>query len=298
MEQDNFVNDLAESIQLIKKEVDALQITIMSQKTPWYKNISTTLSILALLFSFGTTYVSYKRTEAQDIQSARVELRGLLQRLSYLPRDNFETSKKYLNDPGAMGTIGGLINQENALLSRQAAELARKLPKNYVSATEYYSIAQALQAAYNVEGAKEFLGYALESAKDFNDKIAALRSNANLMFITGKPEAGRVEYQKALNIFSGYGEYDDYTKKSTHIWTELSWAYSEANAGFKDLANQHIDSAQSYLSGLQPSPGADQLMGQINQAKAQLNSTRSLTNSSDNANLPQLMDDLKRRVVK
>ena len=128
MEQDNnAVNDLAESIQLVKKEVDALQITVMSQKTPWYKNASTTIAILALLFSFGTTYVSYKRTEAQDIQSLKLELRGLLQRLSYLPRDNFETAKKYPNDPTATQTIGGLINQENTLLTslRQSTTLSR-----------------------------------------------------------------------------------------------------------------------------------------------------------------------------
>ena len=287
------VNDLEERIQLIKKEVDALQITVMTQKTPWYKNASTTIAILALLFSFGTTYVSYKRTEAQDIQNEKLELRGLLQRLSYLPRDNFETAKKYPNDPTAIVTIGSLINQENTMLSRQAAELARKLPRDYVSATEYYSVAVALQSAYNFEGAKEFLGYAIDCAKDFNDKIAALRSNAILMFLTGRPEAGRVEYQKALDVFSAFGEYDDYTKKATHISTELSWAVAEANAGHKELANQHISSAEEYLSGLPPSPGADQMRGQINQTKMQLNSPSSQTNPPDYGTLSPLLESLK-----
>lgn len=32
------------------------------------------------MFSFGTTYVSYERTKALEIQSARQELRGLLLR--------------------------------------------------------------------------------------------------------------------------------------------------------------------------------------------------------------------------
>ncbi len=61
---------------LLKREVDALQIAIHRQEAPWYKNMSTVLSIVALLFSFGTTFVSYKRTESQDVQNARVELRG------------------------------------------------------------------------------------------------------------------------------------------------------------------------------------------------------------------------------
>ena len=300
LQDDKAINDLAESIQLIKREVDALQISVMSQRKPWYKNTSTTISILALLFSFGTTFVSYRRTEAQDIQNTRVELRGLLQRLSFLPRDNFEISRKYPNDPAAIGTIGGFINQENAFLSRQAAELARRLPRSYVSATEYYSVAMALQSAYNLEGAREFLGYASESAADFNDKISALRANANLMFMTGKPEAGRVEYQNALGIFSGFGNYDDYTKRSTHVLTELNWAFSEANVGFKDLADQHLSNAESYLVGLSPSPGADQLRGQINQARVQmrLNPSSGLTIPPDAANLPPLIESVKRSGVK
>jgi len=295
MEQEyNAVNDLAESVRVIKREVDALQITVMSQKAPWYKNVPTAISILALLFSFGTTYVSYTRTEAQDIQNTRVELRGLLQRLSYLPRDNFEITKKYPNDPSAIGTLGGFINQENTLLSRQAAELARKLPRNYVSATEYFAVALALQGAYNNEGAKEFFRYAIESAKDFNDRIAALRGNANLMFIMGQPEAGRVEYQKALAVFSGFEQYNEYTIKSTHILTELNWAYSEASFGSKDLANQHISNAESYLSGLTPSPGTDQLRGQIDQIRMSLNSNRKPTNLSDSANALPLIDGVSR----
>jgi len=295
MEQkNNAVNVLAESVRLIKKEVDALQITVMSQRAPWYKNVPTAISILALVFSFGTTYVSYKRTEAQDIQNTRVELRGLLQRLSSLPRDTFEITKKYPNDPSAIATLGGYFNQENTLLSRQAAELARKLPRSYVSATEYFAVASALQGAYNNEGAKEFLRYAIESAKDFNDKIAALRANANLMFIMGQPAAGRDEYEKALDIFSGFEQYNGYTINSTHIWTELNWAYSEASFGSKDLANQHVSSAEGYLSGLSPSPGTDQLRDQIDQARMILNSNRKPPNLLDYATASPLTDGVSK----
>jgi tetratricopeptide (TPR) repeat protein len=269
--ENNGAADLSESINLIRKEVDALQITVMSQKTPWYRNLSTTIALMALLFSFGTTYVSYTRTEAQDRQSMRAELRGLLQRLSNISRDSVELPKKYSGDPVTLGAISGLLNQENALLTRQAAELARKLPKDSVSATESLAIAAALQNSYNLEGAKEFFGYAIESANDFNDKITALRSNANLLFIMGQPELGRVEYAKALNIFSTFAGYSDFTQKTTNIQTELSWAYAEAGAGFKDQANQHISAAESYVSKLPPGPGTDNFEGLVNAAKRALN---------------------------
>jgi hypothetical protein len=269
---DNVVADLSESIQLIKKEVDALQITVMSQKAPWYKSLPTTISLIALLFSFGTTYVSYTRIDAQDKQNMRAELRGLLQRLSSISRDSIELPKRYSDDPVAAGAISGMLNQENTLLSRQAAELARKLPKDLVSATEYCTIGAALQISYNFQGAKEFFVYAIESAKDFNDKISALRYNANLMFIMGQPESGRNEYRKALDIFLTFSDYDDFTKKSTNIQTELAWAYSESNLRLKDRANQHIANAESYVSSLAPGPGTTIIKGQIDQAKLQINS--------------------------
>jgi tetratricopeptide (TPR) repeat protein len=256
----------------LKKEVDALQIAVHEQRTPWYKSTSTLLSIVALLFSFGTTFVSYKRTESQDLQGTRVELRGLLQRLAALPRENIETAKKYEADASAIATIGGFINQENALLARQAAEIVRKLPPEYVSATEYHAIGVALQNAYNVESAKDLFTKAIDVSNDLNDRVGALRMRANLLFIMGQPDAGRVDYQRALNVFSDFNKspYNDYTKRSTHIWTELAWAYSEANIGLKEMAMPHVSTAEGYLSGLAASPGADQLRNQITQAKVQL----------------------------
>ena len=227
--------------------------------------------MLALLFSFGTTVVSYVRAQNQDVQSARIELRGLLQRLANLPRENVEITKKYEGDPAAIAAIGGFINQENALLARQAAEIASKIPQKYVSATEYYAIAAALQAAYNIDGAMALVTRAVDTSADLNDRVAALRMRANLLYLSGQPDAGRVDYQRALNVFSDFGNvHDEYTKRSTHIWTELAWAYSEASIGSKDVALQHIGNAENHLSSLIASPGADQLRASIKQARALL----------------------------
>jgi len=60
--------DLEQRVDLMKREIDALQIAVTGQSKPWYKNVSTLLSVTALLFSFGTTFVSYHRANIQDIQ--------------------------------------------------------------------------------------------------------------------------------------------------------------------------------------------------------------------------------------
>ncbi len=49
--------DLVQRVDTMKREIDALQIAILSQKKPWYKEIPIIVSVAALLFSFGTTYV-------------------------------------------------------------------------------------------------------------------------------------------------------------------------------------------------------------------------------------------------
>lgn len=144
-EEQDSVKNLARRIALIKEEVDALQIAVMKKHTPWYKTVPTIISLLALLFSFGTTYFSYSHTKAQDIQTLKSELRTMLQRLALLPKENFELTKKYTNDPATVAFLSGYINQENALLAQQAAEIAKNLPIDRVSATEYYAIALAFQ---------------------------------------------------------------------------------------------------------------------------------------------------------
>lgn len=135
-----------------------------------------------------------------------------------------------------------------------------------------------MQNAYNVEGSKKLFTKAIDKSTDLNDKVTALRGRAILLFIIGQPDAGRVDFQKALSVFSDYGNiYNEYTKKSTHIWTELNWAAAEAGIGSKDLALQHISNAESYLSGLIAGPGTSQLKNQIDQQKNIIISGSNLT---------------------
>jgi hypothetical protein len=239
-------------------------------KDPWYQSPSTIISITALMFSFGTTVVSYRRAEKQDIQASRTELRGILQRLSAIPRENLEAAKKNAGDPGAVAGISQLYNQESTVLTRQAAEIANRLPKGLVSATEYYAIGIAFQSAYDLRSAKDFLGRATQAANNFNDEIGAVRSSANLDFIAGRPEDGRVLFQQALGIFTKYPGYDPYTVASTHVFTEVYWAYAEANMSQFQLAAQHIDNAQRIVDNLPPSQGSDGLKAQIQQAQDQV----------------------------
>lgn len=262
--------ELSARIDAIKQQLSDLEIVVTGQKKIWYKDASTIIAVLALMFSFGTTLVSLQRSAAQDLESRRQDLRGLLQRLAALPKENLDASVRYAADPNSRTFYGGLINQETTLLSQQAGELAKRLPKESVSSVEYYSVAMAMQNTYNFAGAKEFLKLSMDSARNFNEEIGAVRSSANLEYIEGHPQAGRVLYQQALNIFAKYSGYDSYTIANTHITTELFWANSEAGLGSRDLVAQHVQNAENILSALAPSPGKAFLASQISAEIQQL----------------------------
>jgi tetratricopeptide (TPR) repeat protein len=278
--------DLEQRVELMRKEIDTLQVAAAEKSKPWYMNVSTLLSAIALTFSFGTTFVSYHRTNVQDVQNARSELRGLLQRLAALPKENMEAGIKYATDPGSMNVISGFINQENTLLVRNAAELAKKLPAGSVSPTEYYAIAVAFQAAYDPADAEQFVQYAMNAEPDFNIEISCLRMMANLKFIKGRPEEGRADYQKALAIFSKYPQYDPFTRAQTNVLTEISWAYSEAGGYDFAAANQHLDNAAKIVAPLPRSPGVNGLQSQIDQARAKISQGAPPPNLTPESQLP------------
>jgi hypothetical protein len=60
------IANIQQSISVINKELAA---TSAKADRPWYHDPSLIIALLALLFSFGTTAVSYIRANQQDIQA-------------------------------------------------------------------------------------------------------------------------------------------------------------------------------------------------------------------------------------
>jgi tetratricopeptide (TPR) repeat protein len=272
-ERDDAISHLSERLDMLKGEVDTLREAVMKPGIPWYKNASSIVAISALLFSFGTTYVSYVHTRVQDIQSLKTELRSLVQRMASLPKENLEIFKKYSDDATSAGLVSGYINQENLLLARQAAEIVKRLPPDQVSATEYQAIGLAMVNSNNTEQAGFFYQKAIDTAESLDDELNSLRGKAGILFIDGKPEAGRMEYQRALSVFERRPGVNNITQVACNITTELNWALSERTSGFVDLAGQHLSSAERLVSTLPPSPGQTRMRDMVLQAKSQFNAS-------------------------
>jgi tetratricopeptide (TPR) repeat protein len=231
-------------------EIDALQIEAAKTHKPWYLDVSVLISFLALLFSFGTTAVSYYRVRQQDIHDARTELRGLLQRLSAIPKENVEIQKNHTADVSNL--LLGMLNAESSLIANQADEVINRIP-DHVSAIEYVVVAQALILHGNVGEAQKLFERAVSVARNPYEEFAAVRGYAQLLFTTGNPEAGREMFRRALNINEKYPTIFSYQLQYNNAETEFAWASSEYYIKQCLEAQKHMNNAVEISNKLIPS---------------------------------------------
>jgi len=223
---------------------------------------SIVISLLALLFSFGTTAASAYRTRQQDLHNARTELRGLIQRMSSLPRENAEMMAKYEAHPLTQASLSALLNQENALIAKQAEEVVLRI-RRHVSATEYLAVANAMAASGIAQTKYNLFELAVAAANDVNDEVAALRMFGASLFQVGEAGRGRIQFQTALDVFAKYPTANKYYVFATHVTTERSWAQAEFAWGSADEARAHLERAAALVGQMPPSEPTNQLRGQI-----------------------------------
>jgi tetratricopeptide (TPR) repeat protein len=233
-------------VDAIKREVDGLQVHLMEKTAPWYKQVplvvSLLVSVLALGFSFWSNNKSEERLDRQDRHAARAELRGLIQRLQALPKENFNASRTYSNDPDARNAFLSLSVTETLVLAQQAVELIEELGGE-VSGTEYYATSFAFGSTGQWAEAERLVEEGLELAKDAETKSALLHQAAQARFAAGDPEGGRARYQQALEL--------SYTNEalgaSRHAYTEHLWANTELGIGECREAWRHVGESGRYL---------------------------------------------------
>jgi tetratricopeptide (TPR) repeat protein len=242
-------------IATMKREIDALQISLAEVTKPWYKQASILVAALALLFSFGTTYYSDQRTRKADLHNAKVELRQLIQQLTELPQRNVDLNKKYADNPSALLAASGLINIQNIVLAKQAVDIVDQIPEQ-VSSTEYFAVANALATSGSYDRTIEFYRRSLDKAQDYNDWINASRSLGQAAFTVGDLDQGRASYQEALNVFKKYPTRNSYQIWYTNTYTEIVWAQAELGQRQCSQAKDHLDKAEKSLLTA-PSQGSD-----------------------------------------
>jgi len=246
---------------ILKQEVDSIQIQLAKGSGPWYSKPSNLISLFALLFSFGTTIASFYNAHLQDMRDNRREARALIQRLSKLPLENYDLLQKY-KGVGSGEALAGMINQENILLATQAAEMIERYPETF-SSTEYFSVAVALSTSNIVRKVPGLFRMAIEKADNSNDYNVSTRAFAAFLFAKGELSEGRRYYEMALNVWDRFPERNLYIINSVDMVTLMYWAQAEMGANNPVEAWNKFEMAEQKLNQLSPGPYTDSLRNQL-----------------------------------
>ena len=248
----------------MKSEIDGLQIQAGERSKPWYRQASTVIAVIALLFSAATTYYANVRTAEQEVRAARAELGQLIQRLSALPKENMELRASYADNLEVLGALGGSIATETLVLGQQAADVIDRLPDD-VSATEYYAVANALMQSGFYPRAQSLTERGLQRDADLTTKASLRRTQGNLFFLTGPLAEGRREMKRALDL---YADQPDELRASASAYTEIFWASAEESAGQCQEVTSHADQAEELVSSKSETEFRRQLTAMIIAARS------------------------------
>jgi tetratricopeptide (TPR) repeat protein len=266
-EESRTVREIESRLDGLKQEVDALQVKVLSETAPWYRQASTLIAFFALVFSFGTTVISYQRAAEQDERSLKQELRGLILQLVQLPLRGIELNEKYKEQPLFLGGISAVFNHESLILADQAATVAERIP-HLVSSAEYITLANAFQNGGQLERASAMRRRAIEVAEVPIDAINALRQQGGQAYQQGNLEVGRAYFRDAIDLLDqSEVEIDPGVKAFTNAFTEMFWAQMESTVGQCEEFRQHIASARGFADGVPPI-GREQVMAQIRETEA------------------------------
>jgi len=266
--EDVFVGEteIKDELKKLKCEVDSLQIKVLSESKPWYEQVSIIIAFLALLFSFGTTVVSYQRTLEQDKMNFKQELRGLVLQLVQQPLKAVDLNERYKGQPLLIGSVSGSLVQESAILANQAAVITKKIP-TLVTASEYLAIAVAFHGMGQIERAKAMRDNAIKVSDNALDIVIAFRQLAATAFQKKDIGTGREYFANALSLFTRFPiKYDLGVIAFTNSFTEMYWAQQEALANNCGEFEKHISEAKRFA--LQVHSGVkNNLLSQIKESE-------------------------------
>lgn len=262
---------LESRLRTMKDEIDTLQIQVARSQQPWYKQIftmiSTGVAILALVVAFGTTFISVRHTNQQDIQQDRSELRELAGRVGELERAKIEFAQTHSRDQDAVQSFNTEVDNELLSTALQAADIIERIPQ-YVSAAESTVIADQLADFDLNDRSISILEIAVDRAKDAHSLTLALQRYAQVLFATEDFSDGRKRFEEASRAYERFPSKDqDWARYKTSL-NELSWADLEIAYGNCEEAETRVSKAVELSRGVEDQDLVDNLTTSIDGTKA------------------------------
>ncbi|HUJ39554.1 MAG TPA: hypothetical protein VLW54_03330 [Candidatus Acidoferrales bacterium] len=201
---ENPLDGIRADIQLLRDQVDELQIAAAEKRKPWHKQPSILISVIALLISTSSGIAGYiVQLQKDDVREKAEKLANLQQ----LTIDIVDTGKQMADldqkDTAKVAYLTGLLNAKREIMVSQASELARQFGYK-VPAEILYEVGTQQQADGRTKEAEALYSATLSQNPTEMTQIAARRSLATLYM---NPPAtlddlrkGREQFQTVIDL--------------------------------------------------------------------------------------------------
>lgn len=280
---DRRLSDLADESNRRRHEIDVLQEALSEETGPLRKRptfLAEALSAVAALAAVVVAVLALEiqqgaleyqrevdaRQQARELQADRADLRGILQVLTEIVREEAVIRQQEAADQGEEAVVPGEpavvageqavndqtrtavlgeLNSKRRVLVGQAVALVRRLGKTeqQVSSAEYTTLGQSLlQLGEHAEARTYFVRAA--KATRYVDKLHAVRSTAYIDLTTGHEDKGRQGFEEALRLRHEHADLVlPANLRASDIETRHMWAATELQLGHCQHARTVLDQA-------------------------------------------------------
>lgn len=211
----------------LKEEVDSQQIALARIKRPWYQNASVMVSVLAFIFSLGTTTFAYFQTRQQRIHDVRTEVRTALLHFYQVSIDALKASEQHKGNPTFSSLLQDRAGGTLQMLAVRISELAMEVPE-HISVKEHLAIATVLNIADRPGIAASHLRIALNRTTDPQEQVEATRMLAMAAYVAMDLASMRHHFEAAVNAAH------EISPPQLSHWSKLGtfqlWSERELNA--------------------------------------------------------------------
>jgi hypothetical protein len=270
-------------LNLLRDQVDLLQIEAAERKKPWYRDVSTRLSIAALaistVFSGYSVVQSYQQEQAQGVERQRAETKAKLETLRAFLVQVSDIRAEELQEQATVGRSNPTLfamrssarNTKRQILLQSADAVAGDLTGS-LTPQVLNTLAYEQMNDSRFDSAEKYFPDALAAAGDDVSKIAARSGLATVYATPGSPrqniDKARAQWSATLALLRS--RRDEYARQQ-RVETMSQFAYAEIVNGNPAAGAALIASAKAEVDMMNAAnPVRQSLLARIAMSEQQL----------------------------
>lgn len=221
--------------------------THIKNKAPWYRQVTTIISIVALIISVFSGVYTQIAKRSEEVRSKKEELRGIVTKFVELQETLQNVTQ--IGDLQMRTSALSLLNNKRAIYLQAAESLAEQIP-THVTGAEYNILATENVFESDFTQAEHYYLKAIEASRTPINRAIALSAIAGFYFAKGPSqdfEKGRRHFERAVDVLKNPP--DDHSIFMLG-YTYEQWGFNELWSGFKVEGHQKIERARKYYSDL------------------------------------------------